>query len=59
MSRIVRHEFMGSWVYFWLLCITGILLPVAILYLINGTVRVEDELDDPEAFLAAYRARRG
>lgn len=50
---------MGSWVYFWLLCITGILLPVAILYLINGTVRVEDELDDPEAFLAAYRARRG
>jgi len=29
MSKIVRHEFMGSWIYFWLLCITVIGIPVA------------------------------
>ncbi len=56
MSKIVRYEYMGSWFYFWLCCITVIGIPLAILTLINGTVRVEDEMEDPEAFLAAFRA---
>ncbi len=58
MSKIVRHEFMGSWVVFWLLCITGIGIPVAILYLLNGTIRIETELDNPEEFLDAFRRRK-
>jgi hypothetical protein len=58
MSKIVRYEFMGSWVYFWLLCISGIGIPVAILYLLNGTLRVEDEMTDPEQFVSAFRAKK-
>jgi hypothetical protein len=58
MSKIVRYEFMGSWLYFWLLCISGIGIPVAILYLLNGTLRIEDEMTDPEQFVSAFRARR-
>jgi hypothetical protein len=29
MSKIVRYEFMGSWLFFWLVCITVIGIPVA------------------------------
>lgn len=50
MSKIIRYEFMGSWLFFWLLCITVILIPVAILYLLSGTLRIEDEMTDPEQF---------
>lgn len=48
MSKIVRYEFMGSWFYFWLLSITVIGIPLALLYLISGTLRIEHEMDDPE-----------
>jgi hypothetical protein len=58
MATIVRYEFMGSWFYFWLLCITGIGLPLAFLYLVNGTVRVEDQVEDAERIVSALRARR-
>ncbi len=56
MSKIVRYEFMGSTVLFWLLCITGILIPVAIVYLVNGTLRIEHDVDDPEEFVEQYRS---
>jgi len=49
---------MGSWVLFWLMCISGIGIPLAILYLVNGVIRVEQDIDDPERFLQAYRAGR-
>ena len=58
MSKVIRYEFMGSWLLFWLFCITGILIPVAILYLLNGTLRIEDEMSDPEEFVSAFRARK-
>ena len=58
MSKIVRYEFMGSWLLFWLFCITVVLIPVAILYLLNGTLRIEDEMSDPEEFVSAFRARK-
>ncbi len=56
MSRIVRYEFMGSTLVFWLLCLTGVLIPFAIVYLLNGTLRIEHEVDDPEAFVEAFRS---
>ncbi len=56
MSRIVRYQFMGSWFLFWLLCITGVGIPFAVLYLLNGTIRLESEVDDPEEFVHEYRA---
>lgn len=54
-NRIVRYEFMGSWLFFWLLCITVFGLPVALLYPLNGTIRIEKEMDDPERFIERYR----
>jgi hypothetical protein len=56
MSKVVRYEFMGSWMLFWFLGISIIGIPLAILYLMNGTIRIEDELDDPEQFLAEFRS---
>jgi len=42
MATISRYEFTGSWIFFWFLCITGVGIPVAILYLLNGTIRIEE-----------------
>jgi hypothetical protein len=58
MSKIVRYEFMGNWIYFWLACITVVGIPLAVLYLINGTVRVEDDVEDAEAVISALRRSR-
>lgn len=56
MSKIIRHEFMGNWVVFCLLCIFGVTLPFAVLYLLVRTIRLETELDDPEGFVQEFRA---
>ena len=58
MGKIVRHEFLGNRFWFWFLWVTVIGIPMAILYLIDTTVRVEEELDDPTDFLEAFRAGR-
>lgn len=58
MAKIVRYEFMGNWIFFWFMCITVVGIPLAVLYLVDGTVRVEEELDDPERFLTQFRSRR-
>jgi len=57
-GKIIRREFVGSRPLFLLLCLLGITLPFAILYLLEGTVTIEDEIEDPEAFMAALRAKR-
>ncbi|HEY3439550.1 MAG TPA: hypothetical protein VGK29_02310 [Paludibaculum sp.] len=57
-SRIVRYEFLGSWLLFWLLCITMVGLPVALLYLLHGTVRIDEEIEDPSRFISEFRAGR-
>lgn len=56
MSKIVRYEFLGSWFWFWLTFVTGIGVPVAILYLMSRTVRVDTEMANPEEFVVAWRA---
>ena len=55
MSRIVHYQFMGSWLVFGLLFLTGIGLPFAILYLLEGIVRTDTEVPNPEEFVAALR----
>jgi hypothetical protein len=55
MSKIVRFEFMGSWIYFWLLCMTVFAIPIAILYLMSGTLCIVHELTDPEQFVSEFR----
>jgi len=56
MPKVVRYEFLGSWMLFWLLGISVIGIPLAILYLVNGTIRIEEELDYPEQFVADFRS---
>ena len=56
MSKIVRYEFMGNWFIFWFLVITVLGIPIAFLHLLNGTVRIETEMDNPEEALASFRA---
>jgi len=58
MSKIVRYEFMGSWWIFWGLCVTVVGLPVAFLYFVNGTLRVENDLENPEEFVSRFRASK-
>ena len=53
MPKIIRFEFMGSWIYFWLLCMTVFAIPIAILYLMSGTLCIVQGSDDPG------RSRRG
>lgn len=31
-------------------------IPVAILYLLQGTLRIDEEVEEPNRFLAEYRA---
>jgi hypothetical protein len=56
MSKIVRQEFVGSWIYVFLLGITGVGIPVALIYAYCSAVRIETEMDNPEAFISTYRA---
>jgi hypothetical protein len=58
MSKIVRYEFMGNWFTFWLLSVTVIGIPVALLYLLSGTLRIENDMADPEKFVEQFRAGR-
>jgi hypothetical protein len=56
MPKLIRHQFMGSWFLFWLLSITGIGLPFALLYLLEGTVSIENEMEDPERFISEFKS---
>ena len=57
MATISRYEFMGSWLYFWLLCITVVGIPLAVLYLLNGTIRIDEQVDDAESVVNGLRAK--
>jgi hypothetical protein len=57
-SKIVRYEFTGSWMFFWICWVTVIGIPVAILHLLTCTLRVETEMAEPERFISEYRAGR-
>ncbi|MCC6699827.1 MAG: hypothetical protein IT365_29660 [Candidatus Hydrogenedentes bacterium] len=56
MGRIVRYQFLGSDLFFWLLCMTIVGIPIAVLYLINSTVAIEEDLPNPTEFLEQFRA---
>jgi hypothetical protein len=58
MDKIVRREFRGNWLLFWVLCLTVIGLPLALLYLLNGTVEIHSECKDAETAIEKIRTRR-
>jgi hypothetical protein len=57
MDKIVRREFVGNWILFWLLCVTLIGIPIAILYYVNGTVVIEQQIENAEQFMQEFRGR--
>ena len=57
MDKIVRREFVGNWILFWLLCVTVIGIPIAILYYVNGTVVIEQQIENAEQFMQEFRGR--
>ena len=48
MDKIRRREFTGSWLFFTVLCISGVGLPIAFIYLVNSTVEIETEMENAE-----------
>ncbi len=58
MDKIVRREFRGNWLLFWVLCLTGIGIPLALLYLITGIVEIHSACEDAETAIEKVRARR-
>jgi hypothetical protein len=54
MDKIVRRKFLGNWIIFWLLCVTIIGIPFAILYLIDGMVTIEQRVEDANAVMEIY-----
>ena len=54
MDRIRKREFTGNALLFWLLCVTVVGIPAGVLYLVNGTVETEFEVDDAQAFWDDY-----
>jgi hypothetical protein len=46
----------GNWLWVWLLCLTGVGVPIALLHLFYATVRIETEIDNPEELVYRYRA---
>jgi hypothetical protein len=57
MDKIVRREFVGNWILFWLLCVTVIGIPIAVLYYVNGTVIIEQQIENAEQFMQQFRGR--
>lgn len=55
MARVKYREFVGSVLWFWFLCCTVVGIPLALLYLIDRTVEVEEEVADPERMLKTIR----
>ena len=58
MAKIVRHDFLGRPLLFWLLCLTVLGIPMALIYLITSSVRIENDIDNPEEFVAQFKARK-
>lgn len=56
MNKIVRRQFLGSWVLFFALCISILGIPIAILYYKESMIVIEEALENPSTFLDAYRA---
>ena len=56
MGKIVRREFMGSRLILVILFLTCIGIPVAVVYLLECLVTVEDELENPSEFLEQWKS---
>ena len=56
MAKLVRYDFLGSPFLFWLLCLTVLGIPMALIHLMTSTVRIEHDVDDAEELVARFKA---
>jgi hypothetical protein len=56
-GRIVYHEFMGSRLLLMILCLSVIGIPLAVIYVLENTVTVEESIESPGEFLDALREK--
>lgn len=58
MGKIVRYEFLGNQTLFFILCLTVVGLPLAVLYLLQNIVVIEEKLENPSEFMECFRDRK-
>jgi hypothetical protein len=56
MGKITRYQFLGSDVLFWFLIMTGVGIPIAVLYLIGSTIAIEEDVPNPTEFVEKFRS---
>ena len=57
MGKLIRREFLGNRFILWLLWISGIGIPLAIVYLLEGTVTIEEAMESPNEFVENLRGK--
>ena len=58
MGSITRYDFLGSEILFVVLALTGVGIPIAVLYLLRNTVAIEEKMENPTDFLRDFVAGR-
>jgi hypothetical protein len=58
MGKVIYREFLGSKPLVFCMCLTGIGIPLAVIYVLEWLVTIEEEVADPTAFLEMHRRKR-
>ncbi|MCK6460153.1 MAG: hypothetical protein L6Q95_09700 [Planctomycetes bacterium] len=58
MGRIIYREFLGSRLVLTALFLCGIGIPLAVIYVLEYTITVEEDVESPSDYVASWRARR-
>jgi len=58
MGKIVYHEYLGSRLLLTILGLSIIGIPLAVVYVLESTVTVEESVDSPGEFLEKQREKR-
>ena len=57
MGKFIRREFLGNRFILWLLCMSVVGIPIAIVYLLECTVTIEESMEAPNEFLEKLRGK--
>ncbi|MEX0701504.1 MAG: hypothetical protein WD069_05350 [Planctomycetales bacterium] len=61
MGKIIRYEYVGGsgdTLYIVATFLVAVLMPLSFIRLVQCIVRIEEEIEDPTEFIAAFRAGR-
>jgi ABC-type molybdate transport system permease subunit len=56
-GKIVRYEFLGSYVYVCIAFLLVVTIPLAVIHIITATVRIDEQLENPSEFLAQHKEK--